>query len=114
MCRIDGCVEVFVMAHRNREYPHQALINNSDRDIQYCSDDYQKLLHKHKIKCNMTPDSSPYENAMTEIINGILKQEFSIDNYHLDFHLMKKIIAETVTPLQVSKTLFLSSPVNSK
>ena len=30
----------------------------------------------------MTQNSDPYENAVAERVNGILKQEFMIDNYH--------------------------------
>jgi transposase InsO family protein len=32
----------------------------------------------------MTQNSDPYENAVAERINGILKQEFMIDKYNLD------------------------------
>jgi hypothetical protein len=32
----------------------------------------------------MTKNSDPYENAVAERINGILKQEFMIDKYNLD------------------------------
>ncbi|WP_162074504.1 DDE-type integrase/transposase/recombinase, partial [Chryseobacterium fistulae] len=38
------------------------LIHHSDRGLQYCSDDYQKLLLKNKIRCSMTQESDPYEN----------------------------------------------------
>ena len=44
----------------------------------------------------MTKNSVPYENAITERINGILKVEFLIDTYHLELPLMKKIVAETI------------------
>jgi hypothetical protein len=32
----------------------------------------------------MTQNLDPYENAVAERINGILKQEFMIDKYNLD------------------------------
>lgn len=38
----------------------------------------------------MTQNSDPYENAMAERINGILKQEFYIDRYNKDLPIMKK------------------------
>ena len=44
----------------------------------------------------MTQNSDPYENAVAERINGILKQEFNIDKYHKDLSIMKQIIKETV------------------
>jgi hypothetical protein len=36
----------------------------------------------------------PYENAVAERINGILKQEFMIDKYHQDLKAMKIIERE--------------------
>ena len=44
----------------------------------------------------MTQNSDPYENAVAERINGILKQEFFIDTHNKDLPIMKKIIKETV------------------
>lgn len=36
----------------------------------------------------MTQNSDPYENAVAERINGILKQEFMIDNYNQKTEIM--------------------------
>ena len=44
----------------------------------------------------MTQNSDPYENAVAERINGILKQEFMIDRYHLELSLMKNLVAEAI------------------
>jgi transposase InsO family protein len=44
----------------------------------------------------MTQNSDPYENAVAERINGILKQEFYIDKHNKDLPIMKQIIKETV------------------
>ena len=44
----------------------------------------------------MTQNSDPYENAVAEIINCILKKEFNIDKYNQDLPIMKQIIKETV------------------
>ena len=44
----------------------------------------------------MTQNSDPYENAIAERINGILKQEFDIDKYYKDLPVMKKIIKEAI------------------
>ncbi|WP_203226825.1 IS3 family transposase, partial [Confluentibacter flavum] len=72
------------------------LIHHSDRGLQYCANEYQKELSKHKINPSMTQNSDPYENAVAERINGILKQEFNIDKYNKDLPIMKQIIKETV------------------
>ena len=48
------------------------------------------------MECSMTQNSDPYENAIAERVNGILKQEFFIDQYHLDLPFMKKLIEEII------------------
>lgn len=63
------------MAVRNRIYKNP-LIHHSDRGLQYCSELYQKILAKNKIKPSMTDGYDCYQNALAERINGILKQEF--------------------------------------
>ena len=78
---------------KNKEIP---LIHHSDRGLQYCANEYQKLLSKNQIPPSMTQNSDPYENAVAERINGILKQEFYIDKYNKDLPIMKQIIKETV------------------
>jgi transposase InsO family protein len=45
----------------------------------------------------MTQNSDPYENAVAERINGILKQEFMIDKYNLDLKIMKQIVKESIS-----------------
>jgi transposase InsO family protein len=92
----SGCIRALKMAHKNRIYKNNQLIHHSDRGLQYCSDEYQKLLDKYRIKCSMTQNSDPYENAVAERINGILKQEFMIDNINLDLSIMKKILDNVV------------------
>jgi len=54
------------------------LLHHSDRGVQYCSTDYRKLLAKHHIGVSMAAVGDPYENAIAERVNGILKQEFSM------------------------------------
>ncbi|HUH51021.1 MAG TPA: integrase core domain-containing protein, partial [Flavobacterium sp.] len=83
-------------AIKQRRNKTLALIHHSDRGIQYCANDYQKLLGKSNIKCSMTQNSDPYENAVAERINGILKQEFDIDKYHQDLPIMKQIVKEAI------------------
>ena len=82
-----------VKHRKNKEIP---LIHHSDRGLQYCSNEYQKILSKNDIQPSMTQNSDPYENAIAERINGILKQEFYIDKYNKDLPIMKQIIKETI------------------
>ena len=44
----------------------------------------------------MTKNSDPYENAVAERINGILKQEFMIDEYNQKVQIMKHVVKEAV------------------
>jgi putative transposase len=84
------------IAVKNRKDKGLALIHHSDRGLQYCADDYQNALKKNGIKCSMTNNGDPYENAVAERINGILKQEFMIDTYHQDTASMKIIVQEAI------------------
>jgi putative transposase len=54
----------------------QQLIHHSDRGVQYCCDDYVKLLQDNNIKISMTENGDPLENAIAERMNGILKEEY--------------------------------------
>ena len=83
-----------IKQRKNKEMP---LIHHSDRGLQYCANEYQKILTKNEIQPSMTQNSDPYENAVAERINGILKQEFYIDKYNKDLPIMKQIIKETIT-----------------
>ncbi|SFP14205.1 Transposase InsO and inactivated derivatives [Chitinophaga sp. YR627] len=56
----------------------QNMIHHSDRGVQYACSDYVELLQKHKIGISMTESGSPYDNAIAERVNGILKHEFRL------------------------------------
>ena len=88
-----AALRLAVKHRKNKEIP---LIHHSYRGLQYCSNEYQKILHKNDIQPSMTQNSDPYENAVAERINGILKQEFYIDKYNKDLPIMKQIIKETI------------------
>jgi transposase InsO family protein len=55
------------------------LIHHSDRGLQYCSDQYTRLLKEKGIKISMATAGDCYENALAERVNGILKDEFNLD-----------------------------------
>jgi putative transposase len=63
------------MALANRRY-NSSLIHHSDRGLQYCSEEYIQTLQANNIAISMTRNGDPYENAIAERINGILKYEF--------------------------------------
>lgn len=92
----ENSVQALKMAIKRRKYNKECLIHHSDRGVQYCARGYQKVLLKNGIQCSMTNNGDPYENAVAERINGILKQEFIIDTYHADLYIMRKIVKEAV------------------
>lgn len=92
----ESSIKALKMAVKGRKYGEEPLIHHSDRGVQYCAGDYQKVLVKNGIQCSMTNNGDPYENAVAERINGILKQEFLIDTYHADLNIMREIVKEAV------------------
>ena len=62
----------------------KGLIHHSDRGIQYCSNIYTQMLKRKKIDISMTEENHCYENAMAERVNGILKDEFYLDQTFTD------------------------------
>ena len=51
------------------------LLHHSDRGSQYASDDYQRLLAAHGIRCSMSRKGDCYDNAVAESFFGSLKRE---------------------------------------
>ncbi len=70
----QGAIQALKMAFNNNRIS-EGLIHHSDRGIQYCSKEYTLLLKKKKVVISMTENSDPYENAIAERVNGILKTE---------------------------------------
>ncbi len=73
-----GCIEALGMAIDSRQYSQVPLIHHSDRGSQYCSKHYVELLTSNNIAISMTENGDPYENAIAERVNGILKSEFDL------------------------------------
>ena len=73
-----GCMRAFKMAVAHAR-PAPGLIHHSDRGIQYCSNLYVAELKKRNFKISMTEENHCYENAVAERVNGILKDEFYLD-----------------------------------
>ena len=70
-------IKALTLALNNLPTQLQAtLIHHSDRGVQYCSENYVKLLQDNNIQISMTENGDPLENAIAERINGILKSEY--------------------------------------
>ena len=74
-----GCIRALKKATRGHKLFNHTLIHHSDRGIQYCSNQYIKLLQKREIRISMAAKGNCYENALAERVNGILKGEFNLD-----------------------------------
>ncbi|WP_418264739.1 IS3 family transposase [Flavobacterium faecale] len=92
----ESSLKALKMALKHRNNKNLPLIHHSDRGIQYCAHEYQKQLDKNKVVCSMTQNSDPYENAVAERVNGILKQEFKIDKYNQKTEIMQKVVKEAI------------------
>ena len=55
--------------------PPPGLIHHADRGSQYCSNDYQTELRRHKILISMSGKGNCYDNAMVETFFKTLKAE---------------------------------------
>jgi transposase InsO family protein len=73
----SSTLKALTMAINNRKY-NGPLIHHSDRGLQYCSKLYTDYLKQHNIAISMTENGDPYENAIAERMNGILKDEFGL------------------------------------
>ena len=93
---VEGSIQALDMALKNRVYKDKPLIHHSDRGLQYCSNEYQKLLNNNGIKPSMTQKYDPYENAIAERVNGILKQEFNIDRNIKNLDVKMELIKNTI------------------
>lgn len=82
-------------AIKSREYTEK-LIHHSDRGLQYCSRKYIEKLHKNDIEISMTEQSDPYENAVAERINGILKGEFGLDDNFENIELLEAQVYQSI------------------
>ncbi len=77
----EGPVSALKMAQNSLPAQREAaLIHHSDRGLQYCCGEYIDLLERKNIRISMTEKGDPYENALAERVNGILKGEFALDS----------------------------------
>jgi putative transposase len=81
-----GTLHALRQALQQRQYFTSPLIHHSDRGIQYCCNAYTDLLEQHDVRISMAKKGDPYENAIAERVNGILKTELGLDKTFDDHH----------------------------
>ena len=91
----QGPLMALDMAITNRKYSYP-LIHHSDRGLQYCCSSYIDKLKKSDISISMTQNGDPYENAIAERVNGILKYEFLLVEGFKDHNIALQVIKESI------------------
>lgn len=84
------------MALKNRIYHHQGIIHHSDRGIQYCCPEFTEFAKKNQMLLSTTQQYDPYENAVAERVNGILKYEFGLIRNLPNLVTAQKMVKEAV------------------
>jgi len=75
----DGCLRALSQAIRQLPAGSNT-IHHSDRGSQYCCYRYVDKLKSNGLRVSMTVENHCYENAQAERLNGILKQEYGLEN----------------------------------
>jgi len=92
----EGSLTALEMALSDNTANFQGLIHHSDRGVQYCCKEYVELLKTNNIRISMTENGDPYENALAERVNGILKDEWlRLEQFH-SFQQAKERIGQVV------------------
>ena len=94
--KTQSTMKALEMALRKREYVKRKLIHHSDRGFQYTSKEYTKALKKEEIGISMTTKYDPYENAIAERVNGILKDEFEISDRRIPREQIERIVKNAI------------------
>ena len=84
------------MTHKNCIHKHKNIIHHSDRGIQYCCPDYSEFAQNKGFILSTTQQYDPYENAVAERINGILKYELGLKNNIKNIEIAHKMVSEAV------------------
>lgn len=72
------------------------IIHHSDHGGQYSSHLYHAIMLENKLQMSMSAKGNPYENAIAERINGILKNEFILDADLKNLNLGRRFIDEAI------------------
>lgn len=72
-------------------------IHHSDRGCQYASHAYVKRVKKAGLRMSMTEQNHCAENSLAERVNGILKQEYALDEDFETKREARKVVSEGVS-----------------
>jgi transposase InsO family protein len=91
----SGPLRALAMALKGMMH-HDYFIHHSDRGVQYCSTEYRMFLESRGGQSSMSAAGCPYENAVAERINGILKSEFYLDRTFASITEARRTVLEVV------------------
>lgn len=74
----------------------EGIIHHSDRGVQYCSKAYIGILNRGSAIISMSEKGSPYENAIAERVNGILKEEYKLGIKFKDEESARRAVKEGI------------------
>jgi putative transposase len=94
--KIGMVKEALKMAIKNCTYKHKQIIHHSDRGMQYCCPDYSEFAENSGFILSTTEKYDPYENAVAERMNGILKYEFGLKRVIPTLKVAVKMVDEAV------------------
>ena len=94
--KVSMVKDALTMALNNTEHTRSSIIHHSDRGIQYCCPDYSEFAVSKEMILSTTEKYDPYENAVAERINGILKYEFGLIKTIPSIEVASKMLKETV------------------
>jgi putative transposase len=93
--RVELVADALKMAIAQRQ-PAGELLHHSDRGVQYASDDYQRLLAEHEIKCSMSEIGDCYDNAAMESFFATLKTELVHEENYATYEAARASIFEYI------------------
>ena len=93
---VAGSLKAVEMALQSERPGPASLIHHSDRGSQYCRFVYLQRLRQAGIAINVTQHGVPYENAVAERVNGILKTDFRLTRVFIPFDEVARAVEQSV------------------
>ena len=89
-------VDALKMALDRRSHDRGEIIHHSDRGIQYCCPQFADFAQQNNVLLSTTQQYDPYENAVAERVNGILKYEFGLIKTLPNLAIAQKMVKQAV------------------
>ena len=109
-------IDALKMAKKNCVHNRENIIHHSDRGVQYCCNEYAVYTEKNNFQLSTTEKYDPYENAVAERINGILKYEFGLVKIIPDLDTAHKMVKQAIDIYNNKRrhwSLNLETPANA-